>query len=51
MHPLVGELTLEYESFVVVGADHQKLVVCHAQPGSASEQALTLLGSIAESGG
>jgi hypothetical protein len=47
VHPLVGELTLDYESFTISGVDRQKLIVCHAQPGSAAEQALALLSSIA----
>jgi hypothetical protein len=46
-HPLVGELTLSYESFTVGGAPEQMLVVYRAEPGSASEQALALLSSIA----
>jgi transcriptional regulator with XRE-family HTH domain len=46
-HPLVGELTLSYESFSVGGTPEQMLVVYRAEPGSASEQALALLSSIA----
>ncbi|TDD01967.1 XRE family transcriptional regulator [Nonomuraea deserti] len=46
-HPLVGELTLHYESLTVNGAPGQQLVVYQADPGSASEEALTLLGSLA----
>jgi transcriptional regulator with XRE-family HTH domain len=45
-HPLVGELTLSYESFTVAGAPEQMLIVYLAQPGSASEQALALLASV-----
>jgi transcriptional regulator with XRE-family HTH domain len=47
VHPMVGELTLGYETFTVNGALGQMLVVYHAEPGSPSEQALHLLGSIA----
>ncbi|MEV1007963.1 helix-turn-helix transcriptional regulator [Streptomyces sp. NPDC049881] len=46
-HPLVGELTLSYETLTVNGAPDQQLVLYRAEPGSPSEQALTLLGSLA----
>jgi hypothetical protein len=46
-HPLVGELTLDYESLTVNSAPGQQLVVYQAEPGSPSEQALALLGSLA----
>ncbi|WP_043627557.1 helix-turn-helix transcriptional regulator [Nonomuraea candida] len=45
-HPLVGELTLHYESLTVNGAPGQQLVVYHADPGSPSQDALSLLGSL-----
>lgn len=45
-HPLVGELTLEYESLTVNSAPDQQLVVYQAAAGSPSEQALALLGSL-----
>jgi hypothetical protein len=45
-HPLVGELTLTYESLTVNSAPGQQLVVYQAAPGSASEEALALLGSL-----
>lgn len=45
-HPLVGELTLDYESLTVNSAPGQQLVVYQAEPGSPSEQALALLGSL-----
>ncbi|MFF4751455.1 helix-turn-helix domain-containing protein [Streptomyces sp. NPDC002514] len=45
-HPLVGELTLDYQSLTVNGTPDQQLVVYRATPGSASEQALALLGSL-----
>jgi transcriptional regulator with XRE-family HTH domain len=46
-HPLVGELTLQYESFALPASPGQLLVVYHAEPGSPSEQALALLSSVA----
>ncbi|GGP82113.1 helix-turn-helix transcriptional regulator [Saccharothrix coeruleofusca] len=48
-HPLVGELTLEYESLAVNGAPGQQLVIYQAEPGSASAESLRLLGSLAAS--
>ncbi|MBF8189379.1 helix-turn-helix domain-containing protein [Nonomuraea sp. K274] len=45
-HPLVGELTLRYESLTVNSASGQQLVVYQADPGSPSEEALSLLGSL-----
>lgn len=49
-HPLVGELTLDYESLTVNSAPGQQLVVYQVEPGSPSEQALALLGSLAAPG-
>jgi transcriptional regulator with XRE-family HTH domain len=46
-HRLVGELTLSYEALTVNSAPGQQLVVYQAEPGSPSEAALTLLGSLA----
>ncbi|MGQ4480956.1 helix-turn-helix domain-containing protein [Streptomyces sp. SAS_276] len=46
-HRLVGELILHYESLTVNSAPGQQLVVYQADPGSRSEEALTLLGSLA----
>jgi transcriptional regulator with XRE-family HTH domain len=46
-HPQVGELELHFEKFYLAGADRQMLTVYQAQPGSSSEQALTLLATIA----
>jgi hypothetical protein len=48
-HPLVGELTLDYETLTVHSAPGQQLVVYHPVPGSPSEQALGLLGSLTAS--
>ncbi|MEV0995835.1 helix-turn-helix transcriptional regulator [Nonomuraea sp. NPDC050202] len=45
-HPLVGPLTLHYESLTVNSAPSQQLVVYQAAPGSPSEEALSLLGSL-----
>jgi len=45
-HPLVGELTLDYESLTINSAPGQQLVVYRAASGSTSEQALALLGSL-----
>jgi transcriptional regulator with XRE-family HTH domain len=44
-HPLVGELTLFFESFRPAGDTEQSLVTYHAEPGSPSAEALRLLGS------
>ncbi|MEV7035302.1 helix-turn-helix transcriptional regulator [Streptomyces sp. NPDC093272] len=44
-HPLVGELSLSYESFRMPDDPDQSLVTYHAEPGSASAQALRLLAS------
>ncbi|MGV9938669.1 helix-turn-helix transcriptional regulator [Streptomyces sp. NPDC003401] len=46
-HHQVGELTLAYDSFTVDSAPGQQLVVYQAEPGSASRQALALLGTVA----
>jgi transcriptional regulator with XRE-family HTH domain len=45
-HPLVGELSLSYEAFTVNSAPGRQLVVYHAEPGSPSAEALSLLGSL-----
>ncbi|WP_328603599.1 helix-turn-helix transcriptional regulator [Amycolatopsis sp. NBC_00345] len=45
-HRLVGDLTLHYESLTVNSAAGQQLVVYQADPGSPSEEALALLGSL-----
>ncbi|RKS72538.1 helix-turn-helix protein [Motilibacter peucedani] len=46
-HPEVGLLELRREKLAVSGTDGQLLVVFHAEPGSASERSLALLGSLA----
>ncbi|WP_370947033.1 helix-turn-helix domain-containing protein [Amycolatopsis sp. cg5] len=45
-HRLVGDLVLHYESLTVNSAPGQQLVVYQADPGSRSEEALALLGSL-----
>ncbi|MGP4088195.1 helix-turn-helix transcriptional regulator [Streptomyces sp. KR55] len=44
-HPLVGELTLSFETFRMVDDVEQSLVTYHAEPGSPSAEALRLLAS------
>lgn len=45
-NPMVGNLTLSYETFSVNGAPGQMLIAYHAEPGSSSERSLALLGSL-----
>jgi transcriptional regulator with XRE-family HTH domain len=47
VHPLVGEVTVDYDSFVIGGSDRLTMLVCHPVPDSASARALALLGSLA----
>ncbi|MEU0947085.1 helix-turn-helix transcriptional regulator [Streptomyces canus] len=44
-HPLVGELTLNWESFPLSDGTEQVLITYHAEPGSPSADALRLLAS------
>ncbi|QIJ64412.1 helix-turn-helix domain-containing protein [Streptomyces sp. JB150] len=44
-HPLVGELTLSFETFRLGDDSEQSLITYHAEPGSASADALRLLAS------
>ncbi|MEU6219460.1 helix-turn-helix transcriptional regulator [Streptomyces sp. NPDC047022] len=44
-HPLVGDIELQFESFRMTGDIEQVLVTYHAEPGSASAEALRLLAS------
>ncbi|MFE9636714.1 helix-turn-helix transcriptional regulator [Streptomyces sp. NPDC006463] len=46
LHPDVGPLALTFQTFDVRGAAGQQLVIYHAEPGSPSDQALSLLGSL-----
>jgi transcriptional regulator with XRE-family HTH domain len=46
-HPQVGELELTYEKLAVQGTDGQLLIIYHAEPGSPSEERLTLLETLA----
>lgn len=45
-HSDVGDLTLHMHAFDVKAARGQELIVYHAEPGSASADALTLLGTL-----
>jgi transcriptional regulator with XRE-family HTH domain len=47
LHPMVGELVLGYETLRVADAPGQLLIGYHAEPGSAAERALALLGTMA----
>ncbi|WND35496.1 helix-turn-helix transcriptional regulator [Streptomyces sp. BB1-1-1] len=44
-HPLVGEMTLSFETFRLVDDDEQAFITYHAEPGSPSAEALRLLAS------
>ncbi|MET9384962.1 helix-turn-helix transcriptional regulator [Streptomyces sp. NPDC002928] len=44
-HPLVGSLTLSFESFNLIDDSEQNLITYHAEPGSPSAEALRLLAS------
>lgn len=44
-HPLVGQLTLRYETLALPGDQDQYLSTYHAEPGSPSEESLRLLAS------
>lgn len=44
-HPLVGELSLSFETFTLPDDREQSVVAYHAEPGSASAEALRLLAS------
>ncbi|MET8410117.1 helix-turn-helix transcriptional regulator [Streptomyces sp. NPDC005195] len=44
-HPLVGDLDLRFESFRMADDSEQALITYHAEPGSASAEALRLLAS------
>jgi transcriptional regulator with XRE-family HTH domain len=44
-HPLVGDLTLSFETFKLPDDHEQSMVVYHAEPGSPSAEALRLLAS------
>jgi transcriptional regulator with XRE-family HTH domain len=45
LHPVVGELTLSYETLRLAGDPDQALITYTAEPGSTSETALRLLAS------
>ena len=44
-HPLVGDLHLSYETMELSADDGLSIAIFTAEPGSASQQALDLLGS------
>lgn len=44
-HPLIGDLTLTYESLHLPTIPGQRTLVCTAEPGSKSQEALNLLAS------
>ncbi len=44
-HPIVGELTVDYETFTMPGDPDQTLFVYTTEPATASRQAMTLLAS------
>ncbi|MGW0910536.1 helix-turn-helix transcriptional regulator [Streptomyces sp. NPDC002784] len=44
-HPLVGELTLNFETFTLTDGSEQSLITYHPEPGSPSAEALRLLAS------
>ncbi|GAA3132121.1 helix-turn-helix domain-containing protein [Streptomyces rectiviolaceus] len=46
LHPDVGPLTLTYQAFDVRDAPGQQLVIYHADPGTSTDEALRLLGSV-----
>jgi transcriptional regulator with XRE-family HTH domain len=46
-HPAIGELTLRMQAFDVKSSPGQEMIVYHAEPGSTSAEALTLLGTLA----
>jgi MmyB-like transcription regulator ligand binding domain len=46
-HPIVGDLTLAFESLALPADGDQLLIMYTAEPGSESETALRLLGSAA----
>ncbi|MCF4138753.1 helix-turn-helix transcriptional regulator [Streptomyces sp. Tue 6430] len=50
VHPEAGRIELTYQTFDVVDAPGQQLLVGTPEPGSRSEQALTYLASMAERG-
>ena len=50
-HPVIGDVDLSYESFPVAGDPSQSMVAFTAEPGSPSQDALTLLASWAATSG
>ncbi|MEU4210980.1 helix-turn-helix transcriptional regulator [Streptomyces sp. NPDC026206] len=50
LHPVVGALTLSYETLVLPADPEQQLITYHAEPGSPSAESLRLLASWALAG-
>ena len=46
VHPVVGEMNLNYQTFTVDGADRQTLMVVHTAPGSPDAKALARLADL-----
>lgn len=44
-HPVVGDLTLDYEALDLPGDSGQRILIYSAEPASCSQQALDLLAS------
>ena len=44
-HPVVGNLTLDYEALDLPGDDGQRILIYSAEPASRSQEALDLLAS------
>ena len=49
-HPLVGDVTVQYETLRLADDPDQSLMIYTAEPGSESETALRLLANLAEAG-
>lgn len=45
VHPVVGEVTVDYETFMLPGDNEQTLYLYTTEPGSASRQAISILAS------
>lgn len=46
-HPVVGSIDLRAETLAIIGAEGQRLIIYHADPGTASERALIRLARMA----
>ena len=45
-HPIVGEITLDWDTLTSTADPDQRIIIFTAEPGSPSEQALRLLASL-----